>query len=52
MVKKMPQELNQSQGKKEPWLAVNLSLFFPGIGQFYAQKFTKAFVISQCNKKN
>ena len=24
--------------KKEPWLAVNLSLFFPGIGQLYAGK--------------
>ena len=44
MVKKMSQELNQGQGEKEPWLAVNLSLFFPGIGQFYAQKFTKAFL--------
>ena len=27
--------------KKEPWLAVNLSLFFPGIGQLYAGEFYK-----------
>ena len=27
--------------KKEPWLAVNLSLFFPGIGQLYAGKIYK-----------
>ena len=27
--------------KKEPWLAVNLSLFFPGMGQLYAGKFYK-----------
>jgi signal peptidase I len=27
---------------KDPWLAVNLSLFFPGIGQLYAEKLTKA----------
>ena len=30
-----------SQVNKEPWLAVNLSLFFPGIGQLYAGKFYK-----------
>lgn len=27
--------------KKEPWLAVNLSLFFPGMGQLYAGKIYK-----------
>jgi signal peptidase I len=26
---------------KEPWLAVNLSLFFPGIGQIYAGEYSK-----------
>lgn len=36
-------DLNRGQSLKDPWLAVNLSLFFPGIGQIYGQKFTKAF---------
>lgn len=34
---------------KEPWLAVNLSLFFPGIGQLYAGKIIRGhtLIISQ-----
>lgn len=27
--------------KKDPWLAVNLSMFFPGLGQFYAGKISR-----------
>ncbi|MEC4894808.1 MAG: signal peptidase I [Oscillatoria sp. PMC 1051.18] len=35
--------------KKDSWLAVNLSMFFPGLGQFYARKDTKGifFLLSQ-----
>ncbi|MGK7930395.1 MAG: signal peptidase I [Microcystaceae cyanobacterium] len=29
---------------KDPWLAANLSMFFPGIGQFYAGKSSKGFI--------
>jgi signal peptidase I len=29
---------------KDPWLAVNLSMFFPGLGQWYANKNQKATV--------
>ncbi|MGK7943775.1 MAG: signal peptidase I [Microcystaceae cyanobacterium] len=34
---------------KDPWLAANLSMFFPGIGQFYAGKSSKGliFLIAQ-----
>ncbi|MFW6359435.1 MAG: signal peptidase I [Chroococcales cyanobacterium] len=34
---------------KDPWLAVNFSMFFPGIGQFYAGKTVKGmiFLITQ-----
>ncbi len=34
---------------RDPWLAVNLSLFFPGIGQFYAGKYLRGviFFVSQ-----
>ena len=28
--------MNQSFYNKEPWLAVDLSYFFPGIGQIYS----------------
>ncbi|WP_017306187.1 signal peptidase I [Spirulina subsalsa] len=27
--------------RQDPWLAINLSLFFPGIGQWYARKWLK-----------
>ena len=30
--------------KKDPWLAVNLSMFFPGLGQWYANKNQKATI--------
>lgn len=29
---------------KNPWLAVNLSMFFPGLGQFYAGKLGRGFI--------
>ncbi|MEQ9625906.1 signal peptidase I [Coleofasciculus chthonoplastes] len=31
---------------KEPWLAVNLSRFFPGLGQIYAGQVTRGLIIS------
>jgi signal peptidase I len=51
---------NSSQiSNKEPWLAVNLSMFFPGIGQIYAGKIFRGsiLIISQfdayrCAKQN
>ncbi|NEO27624.1 MAG: signal peptidase I, partial [Kamptonema sp. SIO4C4] len=27
--------------QKDPWLAINLSMFFPGLGQLYARKLGK-----------
>ena len=33
------------EGRKRPWLAVLLSLFFPGLGQLYNGQFTKAISI-------
>ncbi len=30
--------------KKDPWLAVNLSMFFPGLGQFYAGNYLQGFL--------
>lgn len=30
--------------RKDPWLAVNLSMFFPGIGQFYARQWVKGLL--------
>ncbi|MDJ0658509.1 MAG: signal peptidase I [Crocosphaera sp.] len=29
---------------KDPWLAVNLSMFFPGLGQFYAGNYFQGFL--------
>ncbi|EAZ92821.1 signal peptidase I [Crocosphaera chwakensis] len=29
---------------KDPWLAVNLSMFFPGLGQFYAGNYLQGFL--------
>ena len=45
----LQQNSSQSLSGKEPWRAVNLSMFFPGIGQFYAGKAIKGwiFVASQ-----
>lgn len=33
------------RGRKKPWLAVLLSLFFPGLGQLYNGQFSKAVSI-------
>ncbi len=33
------------EGRKKPWLAVLLSLFFPGLGQLYNGQFAKAISI-------
>ena len=33
------------EGRKKPWLAVLLSLFFPGLGQLYNGQFAKAVSI-------
>ena len=33
------------EGRKKPWLAVLLSLFFPGLGQIYNGQFAKAISI-------
>ncbi|WP_013321903.1 signal peptidase I [Gloeothece verrucosa] len=30
---------------KDPWLAVNLSMFFPGMGQLYAGKLSRGFLL-------
>ena len=30
---------------KDPWLAVNLSLFFPGLGQLYAENFVRGLIL-------
>jgi signal peptidase I len=40
---------SQSVSGKEPWLAVNLSMFWPGIGQIYSGKVLRGwiFIISQ-----
>lgn len=35
-----------SSFEKDPWLAVNLSMFFPGIGQLYAGKLLKGITLS------
>ncbi|HEY9782673.1 MAG TPA: signal peptidase I [Leptolyngbyaceae cyanobacterium] len=39
----------QNPSGKEPWLAVNLSMFFPGVGQIYAGNLTRGciFIIGQ-----
>ena len=35
----------RGEGRKKPWLAVLLSLFFPGLGQLYNGQFAKAVSI-------
>lgn len=35
----------RKEGRKRPWLAVLLSLVFPGLGQLYNGQFTKAISI-------
>jgi len=39
------QRLAQGTNNKEPWLAVNLSMILPGIGQIYAGKLLKGCII-------
>jgi signal peptidase I len=36
--------LSPLQGYKDPWLAVNLSMFFPGLGQLYAGKVLRGLI--------
>jgi signal peptidase I len=37
--------MNISERGKEPWLAVNLSMFFPGIGQIYSGNVRRGIVL-------
>ncbi len=37
--------INISQSLKDPWLAVNLSMFFPGIGQIYGGKLYRGLIL-------
>ncbi len=39
------EHLNEQQHNREPWLAVNLSYFFAGIGQIYAGRLTRGFLL-------
>jgi signal peptidase I len=39
-----PHQINSDV--KDPWLAVNLSMFFPGLGQWYANKNQKATILA------
>ncbi|GEM_PF-4770486 len=43
---KSRQNTSQWPPGKEPWLAVNLSRVFPGLGQIYAGKVTRGLIIS------
>jgi signal peptidase I len=36
---------NTSSAEKEPWIAVNLSRLVPGLGQIYADRFQRGFII-------
>jgi signal peptidase I len=40
-----PNQNPNSRSNKEPWLAANLSLILPGIGQIYAGKSIKGYII-------
>ncbi len=42
----------QYLSEKEHWLAVNLSMFFPGVGQIYSGKVIRGwiFIVSQDDK--
>jgi signal peptidase I len=39
------QNSSQSLSGKEPWLAVNLSMFWPGIGQIYSGKVRRGWIL-------
>lgn len=41
--------MNQSFSNKEPWLAVNLSSFFPGIGQIYSGNISRGWILIICS---
>lgn len=41
--------MNQSIYNQEPWLAVNFSLFFPGIGQIYSGKRSRGWLLIICS---
>lgn len=36
----------QRRSPKEPWLAVNLSMFFPGVGQIYSRQLIKGLLFA------
>ncbi|MBD2742826.1 signal peptidase I [Coleofasciculus sp. FACHB-1120] len=42
------QESSSALPEKEPWLAVNLSMFFPGIGQIYAGNVLRGWIFIIC----
>lgn len=44
-MKQLTVQQHTKSGSKEPWLAVNLSLLFPGAGQIYSGKVLKGIVI-------
>lgn len=41
--------MNQSLSNKEPWVAVNLSYFFPGIGQIYSGNISRGRILIICS---
>ncbi len=41
--------MNQYISNKEPWLAVNLSYFFPGIGQIYSGNISRGWILIICS---
>jgi signal peptidase I len=40
-----PRRSRNTKRQKDPWLAVNLSVLFPGLGQIYAGKFFRGLLI-------
>lgn len=43
---------SQSLSGKEPWLAVNLSMFWSGIGQIYSGKVMRKYPLRQTIVRN